>query len=488
MTTKIIETDYLIIGSGAVGMAFADTLFHETQCQMVIVDKHHGPGGHWNDAYSFVRLHQPSAFYGVNSRELGGEVLDASPLNLGMRERATSAQIIDYYEQVMQVFLASGRVTYLPMSSYDFSQSDVDGLNQPVFAPHQITSHVITSQMTGKTTEVRVRKKIVDTTYLNTAVPSTHPPQYRVSAGVRCVPLNELPRVKSPPSGYVVIGAGKTGIDACLWLLENKVSPDKICWVMPRDSWFQNRANVQPGLQFFAQTFGALNLQMEAIGKADSLSDLLHRLEADEQLLRLDPNIEPSMYHAAVVSQAELTELRKIKNIVRLGRVLRIDADAIVLDKGVVPTDPGRLYVDCSATAAQLRPIIPVFAGNKITPQFVRAFQPTFSAAFIAHVESTIESEAEKNRLCGVVPLPDKPVTWLSMQGINMANQFRWNSNKDLGRWILQSRLDGFSATSRAIAKDDDENIAVLMRFRNAATAAAMKIPVLIAKIHQDAS
>ena len=29
------------------------------------------PGGHWNDAYSFVNLHQPSAFYGVNSLPLG---------------------------------------------------------------------------------------------------------------------------------------------------------------------------------------------------------------------------------------------------------------------------------------------------------------------------------------------------------------------------------------------------------------------------------
>ncbi len=26
------------------------------------------PGGHWTRAYPFVRLHQPSAYYGVNSR------------------------------------------------------------------------------------------------------------------------------------------------------------------------------------------------------------------------------------------------------------------------------------------------------------------------------------------------------------------------------------------------------------------------------------
>ena len=63
-----------------------------------------------------------------------------------------------------------------------------------------------------------------------------------------------------------------------------------------------------------------------------------------------------------------------------------------------------------------------------------------------------------------------------------MANQFRWSGNKALGRWILQSRLDGFSATSRAISPDDTEKVAVLLRFRNAAMAAGMKIPRLIAQ------
>ena len=57
-----IDTDYLIIGSGAVGMAFADTLLDETDAHITIVDRHGKPGGHWNDAYPFVSLHQPSAF------------------------------------------------------------------------------------------------------------------------------------------------------------------------------------------------------------------------------------------------------------------------------------------------------------------------------------------------------------------------------------------------------------------------------------------
>lgn len=55
-----LETDYLVIGSGAVGMAFADVLLTETNADVVFVDLHDRPGGHWNDAHPFVRLHQPS--------------------------------------------------------------------------------------------------------------------------------------------------------------------------------------------------------------------------------------------------------------------------------------------------------------------------------------------------------------------------------------------------------------------------------------------
>ena len=77
----MIETDYLVIGAGAMGMAFTDTIVTETDASVVIVDRHAKPGGHWNDAYPFVRLHQPSAFYGVNSRPLGQDRIDTHGWN-----------------------------------------------------------------------------------------------------------------------------------------------------------------------------------------------------------------------------------------------------------------------------------------------------------------------------------------------------------------------------------------------------------------------
>ena len=50
-------------------------------------------------------------------------------------------------------------------------------------------------------------------------MPSTHPPNYEVDPAVQLVPINELARVERPWQRYTIIGAGKTGLDALLFLL-----------------------------------------------------------------------------------------------------------------------------------------------------------------------------------------------------------------------------------------------------------------------------
>ncbi len=43
---------------------------------LTLIDRRPGSGGHWLDAYPFVRLHTPSAYYGVNSLALGEDRID----------------------------------------------------------------------------------------------------------------------------------------------------------------------------------------------------------------------------------------------------------------------------------------------------------------------------------------------------------------------------------------------------------------------------
>ena len=98
-----LSTDYLIVGAGAMGMGFLDELVTCSQLEAVIVDTRDKPGGHWNQAYSFVRLHQPALNYGVASRGLG----------VGGPDLASRAQVLAHYEQALAAHLATGRVRFL---------------------------------------------------------------------------------------------------------------------------------------------------------------------------------------------------------------------------------------------------------------------------------------------------------------------------------------------------------------------------------------
>jgi cation diffusion facilitator CzcD-associated flavoprotein CzcO len=91
-----METDYLVVGAGAAGMAFVDALIAACDADVVMVDRRHRPGGHWNDANPLVRLHGPSALYGVNSRNLGNDQLERTGPNAGYSPRATAAEICAY--------------------------------------------------------------------------------------------------------------------------------------------------------------------------------------------------------------------------------------------------------------------------------------------------------------------------------------------------------------------------------------------------------
>ncbi len=460
-----LKTDYLIIGSGAVGMAFADTLLTETKATMIIVDRFPKPGGHWNVAYPFVKLHQPSAYYGVSSTELSTGEKDKIGLNKGLYDLASGAEVSAYFDLVMrQRFLPSRRVTYFPLCDYK-------GNGQ------------FESNLTGESYEVEVENKIVDATYLNTSVPSTHTPNFSVESGVQFMPINDLPKIKKAPSRFVIVGGGKTGIDACLWLLENHVEPEKITWIVSRDAWLVNRQNAQPGEEFFEYTIGGQVAQFEAAAKAESIPDLFDRLEKAKVLLRLDPNVKPLMYHGATVSELELEELRRIKHIVRLGRVKSIGLNSIELDTGTIDTNPNTVHVDCSASAITTLEMKPVFEDKLITPQTVRSVQPVFSAAFIAHVEATYEGTKKKNQLCGVVPLPNHDTDWIRALVALMMNQYTWNQDKDLKKWLLSNRLDGFGRLVASVSKDDEAKMAILQRFKEVVKPAMMNLNRLMTEI-----
>ncbi|MEL7465711.1 MAG: NAD(P)/FAD-dependent oxidoreductase, partial [Pseudomonadota bacterium] len=410
---ETVKTDYLVIGCGAVGMAFADTILEESDKRLLILDDRAAPGGHWNDAYPFVTLHQPSAFYGVASTELSRGRVDETGLNKGMMELATGAEVAAYFQQVLRErFLPSGRVDFRPLTRWEG-----DGVARDL--------------ATGETFRVEA-DRVVDATYFGTNIPALHTPSFSVDEAATMIPVNELPRHVAGAEDFVIIGGGKTAMDAVIWLLENRVDPDRIRWVRNRDSYLMNRAKTQPGDDFFADTFGGQVATFEAMGAAADPEDLLDRLEAANVLLRLDPDVRPQMFHGATISEDEAAQLRRVKNVIRMGYVQRIGVDEVVLDQGTIPATAGTVHVDCSACAVTKRPTVKVFDGDRITLQMIRIFQPTFSASLIAWLDVHYDDEKAKNRLSSPAPLPDKATDWIKVNVATMMNQFNWSQDKAL--------------------------------------------------------
>ena len=446
-----IETDYLVVGAGACGMSFVDTLLDETDADIVMIDRRHMAGGHWNDAYPFVRLHQPSAFYGVGSTPLGSGRKDTVGHNAGMFDLASGSEVLAYFDKVMKDrFLPSGRVRFFPMSNYEGDAR-------------------FTSTLRSETFDVDVRKRIVDGSFLNTIIPATHTRKFSVADGIACIAPNEAPRRAPHHSKYVILGAGKTAMDAGVWLLERGADPDAITWVMPRASWVFDRAGVQPSEEFFFDVIGRTAAQMEACAEASSIDDLFDRLEAAKIVHRIHPDIRPSMFHYAILSRGEAEILRRIKNVVRMGRVSRIEPDRIVLAEGEIEADPDALYIDCTASALAPREPVPVFQEKLITLQMIRIPQPSFSASLIAYLEANIETDEERNALSAPIPLSDGQYGWVRNNLANMTNQYLWSQNPLLKNWIPDSRLDGFMAMTRGVSESETEKLAVLKRMRDAA-------------------
>lgn len=463
---KKLSADYLVVGSGAVSLAFVDAMMTESDATFVIVDRHHLPGGHWNDAYPFVRLHQPSATYGVASRPLGANRIDVSGSNKGLYELASGPEVLSYFEQLMrEQFLPSGRVQYFPMCDY---------LGDGIFR----------SLLSGAEYDVEVRKRTVDGTFFKTSVPSTHKRKFTVDDGVVCIPPNDLPRQAENHRRYTIVGGGKTAMDAGVFLIDNGADPEAITWIVSRDSWIINRATTQHGPAFFEKSVGGFAAQLEAAAAAQSVADLFLRLEAAGVMVRLDKDIAPTMFHYATISEGEIAQLRRIRNVVRKGRAARIAPDRIEMQDGAtIPAKADTLYVDCTATAVDFgggrRPI---FEDGRITLQSLFSPLVTLSASIVGYVEARYASDAEKNFLCEPNILADTPAEWMRSFLGNLGRQQKWSQDQALIDWINRNRLSPFGKALDKSVLEAPEKAAILARIQSTSGPAVMNLMKLISE------
>jgi hypothetical protein len=417
----VLEADYVIVGAGAAGMAFADALIDHADVSVVMVDRRHGVGGHWLDAYPFVRLHQASAFYGVASTLLGGGRIQQDGPEVGLHERAAAPEICAYYSRVLhERLLGSGKVSFYPSCEY-------------------VGEGRFVSVISGKRHEVRHQPRVVDAHYLAPEIPASTPPPFATADGVHVVPVNDLVKLDHAPSQYVIVGSGKTATDACIWLLGNGVEADAICWVRPRDPWMLNRAVVQPDPAVF---MGMAADTMQAATEATSPVDFFSRLEEAGVMLRIDRSVTPTMAKTPTLAQWELDQLRTIENVVRLGHLRRVERTRLVFGEGEVAMAKDAVVVHCAASGLQYPPLVPIWAPEAITLQPIRTGFPCFGAALAGYVEATFDDDAEKNRLCPPSPLSNTPADWARMQVLGGQASMSFGSHPDIMAWANRVTLN----------------------------------------------
>jgi hypothetical protein len=271
-------------------------------------------------------------------------------------------------------------------------------------------------------------------------------------------------------------------MDACLWLLEHGVEPARIRWIMPRDAWLLGRENFQPDT--FEHSLGSIIRQFDSVIEAKSVTDLFERLEANGVLSRIDPSVVPTTYRCAIVSKGELAQLRRIKDIVRLGHLRTVNQDLLLLDDGAMDAEVDTLYIDCSAGALQPAPSVPVFHRDVINLLLVRVCQPIFSAALIGYIECHFTDEGEQNRMCAVVSIPEQPNDWLRMLALTLENAARCRQDPGLNAWMMKCRLNFLGVMARQVKKDDTSRISLLQECGAKAAAVAEKLPGLLESIH----
>ncbi|HEY1408729.1 MAG TPA: hypothetical protein VF434_07310, partial [Promineifilum sp.] len=336
----------------------------------------------------------------------------------GMFQRAAAPDIVAYYARVLESMVTSGKVTFFPNSEHLGGRRWASRLSRQHF-------------------DVPDSCRVVNAHYLAPHIPAETPAPFGVADGVCVIPVNDLVRLSEIPGQFVIVGSGKTATDAIVWLLDNGVDPDAVCWLRPRDPWMFNRAVVQPDPVIYS---GMVADVLEAACEATSPDDLFLRMEAAGAMLRVDPRVTPSMAKTPTLAHWELDRLRNIENVVRLGHVRHVEPGRMVCAGGQVAIDRNALVVHCAAPGLRYRPLVPVWESGAITLQCV-ATGPLFGAALAGYVEATREDDAEKNRLCPPHPYPNTPADWprLIVQGARGSQALA--TEPDVKRWAHATSL-----------------------------------------------
>eukprot|EP00931_Biecheleriopsis_adriatica_P102260 TRINITY_DN77252_c0_g1_i1.p1 TRINITY_DN77252_c0_g1~~TRINITY_DN77252_c0_g1_i1.p1 ORF type:complete len:571 (+),score=102.00 TRINITY_DN77252_c0_g1_i1:199-1713(+) len=400
------------------GMAFADEIIHKSTCTVVLVDIRKAPGGRLHDSSSdFRSLSKSTCTWRASATPSGSKSVPAIPedgaeqsgsrrtsaipvsgsresgrckenvdgINLPLRgcgggaaddeasgsrtgrstfsvpptpygmnskplEKSPSKasfsreEMLVYYQEVLQELIRTGRARFFAECSYE------SGLIRSVY---------------GKAWPVSA-KKLVEA--YHSEGPVERPKPLPKNAGV-CVVAPEDPSVLEGAPEYLVVGAGKVGMNSVFWLLENGIDPDMITWILP-----------DPSSAFW------LREQMAPCSRPCTPRRPSKDLSADS-------------FQCSSLTHGQIQELRRVTNVVRMGHVTGAEVSRLLLERGQVPLKPGAMVLDCTEGLETAPKAVPIWQPGQLVLQTLAASGRAKSAALIAAVELQPGTDEEKNQL-----------------------------------------------------------------------------------------
>mmetsp|Transcript_40444 Transcript_40444/g.72670 ORF Transcript_40444/g.72670 Transcript_40444/m.72670 type:complete len:510 (-) Transcript_40444:315-1844(-) len=366
-TQATVLCDYLVIGAGVQGLAFTDSLLQaDKKAQVVIVDRNAQAGGVYNRTHAFMKLEMQGCYTGIDSLPLTSDAPNRD-------------EMLVYFNRVIQKFKKTGRVKFFPSCS-----ASVDG------------SRIVAALNPECSWRVVVKKKVVDGTFSQVKVPTLQNVPYTVDRGVQITTPAKLPEISNPHAQYIVIGAGRTGIDTLLWLLSQRIAPNTISWVVSRSAWYNARESTEKNN--YVDGMLSFNEELAKMQDAANVDDIFFAMEKQNAICRVDSATVPEVFHHSSLSFSELEKLRQVRHIC-LGRVLRVRRNCLELEHGFFATSEDTLYVHCASSWIRDAPRpIPIYREQRITLQLLAELSATthnfaWGAATIGYLEALYPEE-----------------------------------------------------------------------------------------------
>jgi len=224
--------------------------------------------------------------------------------------------------------LSKKKVEYYPNCAYDFDNQPEATKDSSESNIHHFFSCSSSDKESGTKTKkrkysVKVHVKLVNGVLGECLIPSKCPPKFNYDNNIHMITPNELyalhqtkERNSTKNKNYIVIGCGKTGMDAVVYLRTvMKVSVKNIYWIISNDVWMTAR-----------ESGGGPSSWAKALLENNGDEKLARSsLEKEGIFVRLDKNIEPTRFRFPVIGKDELVTLRQIENTIRKGRISSIN-------------------------------------------------------------------------------------------------------------------------------------------------------------------